>query len=90
MKSLALILTCALATAFTASCAQSLEQIVEQHHQARLDASMNNQPLRHGAGDGIGARNAHVPETASATDDSRLSLAVPAAATPEPDSSKNH
>ena len=38
-----------------ASCANSLEQIVEDHHQARIDAANANRPLTHGANDGLGS-----------------------------------
>ena len=39
---------------FLASCAHPLETIAEQRHQDRIDASNANQPLTHGAGDGLG------------------------------------
>jgi len=92
MKLLALAMLLVIPLA-TASCAHTLEQIVEEHHEARVNASMSNQPLRHGAGDGIGSRNAHGDFTSSsstpATENGRLTLAAPGSETPEPDVSKN-
>jgi hypothetical protein len=36
------------------ACANSLEQIVDEHHMARIDASNANKPLNRGAADGLG------------------------------------
>lgn len=49
---LAILLLCS--TLFT-SCATPLEQIVEEHHQQRIDRSIANQPVTHGAADGMGS-----------------------------------
>ena len=37
------------------ACAHPLEQVVDQHHQARIDAANANRPLARGAADGLGA-----------------------------------
>lgn len=44
-----------LAALMFGSCAQSLEQIVEEHHEARLEAANANKPLTKGAADGLGS-----------------------------------
>jgi hypothetical protein len=36
-------------------CAHPLEQVVDEHHQARMDAANANRPLARGAADGLGA-----------------------------------
>ena len=89
LPALALLSVVALATA---SCAHSLEQIVEARHEARLQATLDKQPLRHGAGDGIGSRNARPamapPADKSDAEKTRLTLAVPPAETPESGAAK--
>jgi hypothetical protein len=44
----------ALAGFLVSGCATSLEQIVDEHHQARIDASNANRPVVRGAADGLG------------------------------------
>ena len=44
-----------LAALTLASCAHPLEQLVDAHHQARIDAANANLPLARGASDGLGA-----------------------------------
>ncbi len=39
----------------TASCTQSLEQIVEERHQQRINAANANSTLGRGAADGLGS-----------------------------------
>jgi myo-inositol-hexaphosphate 3-phosphohydrolase len=63
---LAALLLCSLL--FT-SCATSLEQIVEQRHQKRIDDTIANQPVTHGAADGMGS---YIADTAP-----RLSVQSP-------------
>ena len=43
-----------LTTLSVAACAHPLETIADQRHKERIDASNANQPLTHGAGDGLG------------------------------------
>jgi len=44
-----------LSTLVFTSCATSLEQIVEEHHQKRIDETIANQPVTRGAADGMGS-----------------------------------
>lgn len=51
-----LSLSIALLTApLLASCATSLEKVVEANHQQRIGAAYAGKPLAYGSGDGIGA-----------------------------------
>jgi hypothetical protein len=45
-----------LAALSMAACTQSLEQVVDSRHQARIEAANANQPLVRGAADGLGRR----------------------------------
>jgi hypothetical protein len=52
MKSLIAIAT--LTALLGASCAHPLERVVDERHQARIEAAIANQPLGRGAADGLG------------------------------------
>jgi hypothetical protein len=43
-----------LAGFLVSACAHPLEQIVDERHQARIDAANANRPLARGAADGLG------------------------------------
>ena len=47
------------AAVMLSGCAHTLEQVVDGRHQARIDAANANQPLVHGAADGLGTYIAH-------------------------------
>lgn len=47
--------TLVISTCILASCAGSLEQIVESRHQLRIEQANANRPITHGASDGFGA-----------------------------------
>jgi hypothetical protein len=57
MKRTSLILV--FAATMLGACAHPLEQVVDGRHQARIDAANANQPLVHGAADGLGTYIAH-------------------------------
>ena len=44
-----------LASLIFTSCSTSLEQIVEEHHQKRIDETIANQPVTRGGADGMGS-----------------------------------
>jgi len=44
-----------LAGFLVSACAHPLEQVVDAHHQARIDAANANRPLARGAADGLGS-----------------------------------
>jgi len=50
-----------LAGLFLNACAHPLEQIVDEHHRARIDAANANRPLARGAADGLGSYIAQSP-----------------------------
>ena len=57
--------------AVMASCAGSLDRIVEAHRQQRIEAANSGRPLGYGAGDGLGFYSA---ASASQSDQTRLTL----------------
>ena len=63
-------LTCTaamLAGFLLSGCTSSLEQIVDTHHQSRIDAANANRPLAGGAADGLGRFIAQRRDEASET-----------------------
>ena len=55
-----------LAGLLVSACAHPLEQVVDAHHQARIDAANANRPLARGAADGLGTYIAQSHAEASA------------------------